>query len=222
MIIGDRIQAQIAIIGTTQAELARAIKVTPQAISKLVRGGTTDTAKLYQIAKFLGTTPEYLIGEIDDPKGAPTNGSLQSTSMKEAERSDLVAVDEIDLRFGLGGTYIDGPVQSGQRLFSREWLRNFTRAAPEHLFWAMGDGDSMEPTIRSGEVILIDRSQVTPAMGDGVWACAYGQVGMVKRLRPLPNGTIEVLSDNRVVPPTIATDGELHVIGRVVAVVRKL
>lgn len=135
---------------------------------------------------------------------------------------DLVGIEQIDLKYGLGGTYLDMPVVSEVRQFSRSWLRQFTSASPDQLFWTAGDGDSMEPTIRSGEIILIDRSQTSPRMGDGIWAIAYGDVGMIKRLRPLPDGRVEILSDNPVIPPAIASDGELHVIGRVIAAVRRL
>ena len=135
---------------------------------------------------------------------------------------DLVEIDQIDMRFGMGATYIDGPVETEKRVFSRSWLRNFTRAAPEQLFWTLGDGDSMEPTIRSGEVILIDRSQDTLRSADGIWAVTVGDIVQVKRLRPRANGAVEILSDNPSVPPDLAVDGELHIIGRVVAVVRRL
>ncbi len=135
---------------------------------------------------------------------------------------DLVEIDQVDLRFGLGATYLDGAVEFEKRVFSRSWLRNFTRAAPEQLFWTLGDGDSMEPTIRSGEVILIDRSQDTLRSADGIWAVTVGDIVQVKRLRPRANGAVEILSDNPAVPPDLAVDGELHVIGRVVAVVRRL
>lgn len=135
---------------------------------------------------------------------------------------DLVEIDQLDLKFGMGATYLDGPIESEKRVFSRSWLRNFTRAAPEQLFWTLGDGDSMEPTIRSGEVVLVDRSQQSLLSADGIWAVAIGEIGRIKRLRPRPNGSVEILSDNPLVPPDIAVDGELHVIGRVVAVVRRL
>jgi len=135
---------------------------------------------------------------------------------------DLVEIDHVDLRFGMGATYLDGPVETEKRVFSRSWLRNFTRAAPEQLFWTLGDGDSMEPTIRSGEVILIDRSQDTLRSADGIWAVTVGDIVQVKRLRPRASGAVEILSDNPAVPPDLAVDGELHVIGRVVAVVRRL
>lgn len=135
---------------------------------------------------------------------------------------DLVELDQVDLRYGMGGSYLDGPDVASKRAFSRALLRHLTPAPPENLFWALGDGDSMEPTIRSGELILIDRSQQTPRMGDGIWAVAWGDIGMIKRLRPLPDGSVEIHSDNPLIPPARAVDGELHVIGRVVAVVRRL
>jgi phage repressor protein C with HTH and peptisase S24 domain len=172
-----------------------------------------------QIAKMIA-------GDVGRAKRTAQSGSAQegrvSYRAEVAPSPDVVELDEIDLRYGMGGSYIDGPVSAAKRQFSREWLRQITRTAPEHLFWATGDGDSMEPTIRSQDIILIDRSQQTPLMGDGVWAVAWGDVGMIKRLRPLPGGTLEMHSDNPLVKPATAVDGEVHIIGRVVAVVKRL
>lgn len=80
----------------------------------------------------------------------------------------------------------------------------------------------MEPKINDGDLILIDRSQTTTAFGDLYWAIAYGQTAMVKRLRPMADGSVKILSDNQNVPPEIAYDGELSVFGRVVAVVKRI
>jgi hypothetical protein len=136
---------------------------------------------------------------------------------------DMVEIDQIDLRYGLGATYVDGPIESEKRVFSRSWLRNFTKSSPEHLFWTTGDGDSMEPTIRSGEIVLIDRGQTIPRLSGGVWAVTIGQVGMIKRLHVPGKGRIQLLSDNGREPPIEPLeDDELQVVGRVVAVVRRL
>jgi len=51
---------------------------------------------------------------------------------------------------------------------------------------------------------------------------AYGQTSMIKRLRPMPDGSVKILSDNASVPPETAYVGEVHVFGRVVAVVKRL
>jgi phage repressor protein C with HTH and peptisase S24 domain len=50
----------------------------------------------------------------------------------------------------------------------------------------------------------------------------FGEVGMVKRLRPRPDGSVVIVSDNKDVADDRATDGDLHVIGRVVAIVKRV
>lgn len=136
---------------------------------------------------------------------------------------DMVEVDQIDLRYGLGATYVDVPVEAQKRVFSRSWLRNFTTSPPEHLFWTAGEGDSMDPTIRSGEVVLIDTAQSIPRMSGGIWALTIGEMGMIKRLHVPGRNRIQLLSDNGKEPPyDPVDDDEMKIIGRVVAVVRKL
>ena len=87
---------------------------------------------------------------------------------------------------------------------------------------ATGIGESMYPTIHTNDVVIVDRSQSTPRLGDQLWALAYGDVGMIKRLRPMPDGSLKIMSDNQAVLPEVAYDGEAHIIGRVVAITRKV
>jgi transcriptional regulator with XRE-family HTH domain len=86
MILGDRISKRIKALGTSQGALARAIGVSPQAVSKMVVGGTTETGRLYQIARELKTSPEYLTGETDDPASEGVDDALSSD---ERELIDL-------------------------------------------------------------------------------------------------------------------------------------
>lgn len=138
---------------------------------------------------------------------------------------DMVEIAAIDLNFGLGAAFMDSEIvehEAATMLFPRDWLRSITRSPPERLYWAKGIGNSMEPTIGDGDVILIDRSATGSTFGDLYWAIAYGQTGMIKRLRPMPDGSVKILSDNPAVPPELAHDGELHIFGRVIAVVRRI
>lgn len=211
--------------GISQSEMARRVGVSQSTIWKLTQPGAQGSKHTHRIASILGTSPEYLMDETEDPSPTGLSERPLGWGAFPAEQKpdpDMVEIAQIDMRYGMGATYIDGPVVANPRRFSRAWLRQFTPAAPEHLVWALGDGDSMEPTIRDGEVILIDRSRDTVNMADAIWACTLGDIGMIKRLRPMPDGAVKVLSDNPSVPPETAVDGELHVIGRVVAVVRRL
>lgn len=80
----------------------------------------------------------------------------------------------------------------------------------------------MAPTIEDGEIILGDRSQTTPRDDDLIWACALGEIGMVKRLRVRPDH-VKILSDNPLVPDDTAYgDDNLRIVGRIIAVVKNL
>lgn len=144
-----------------------------------------------------------------------------SRQLGASNDDDIVEIDQIDLRYGLGGSYSDSHVEVAKRVFDRDWLRSITSTPPAQLAWATGEGDSMEPTIRSGEVVLIDTSADKRRFDDTIWAVMLGEIGMIKRLRSRSD-VVELLSDNPLVPPQTAADGELHPVGRVVAVVRRL
>lgn len=223
MIIGSRIKERLEALTETQAALARAIGVSPQAVSKMVMGETTDSPKLYQIAKFLKTTPEYINGETDDDSlDAVGEKRLSWTPPIRDIDDDSVEIDQVDVAYGMGAAFIEGHVEAKKVRLSRSFLRYFTDSPPEFLFIGTGAGDSMAPTIQSYDPVIVDRSKTSLLVGDKIWAAAYGQTGIIKRLRPMPDGSVKILSDNPLVPPETAYDGELHIIGLVVGKGTKL
>lgn len=213
MIIGARVLERLEAIGSSQAALARAIEVSPQAISKIVSGATRETSKLHQIARFLQTTPEYLSGETSVAVSTDVRG------VAAEEDSETVEIDSIDLAYGMGGSFLDSDaVEVEKKRFPLSYIREFTESPPHLITIARGIGDSMTPTIQDRDVVLIDRAQtdISVALGDRIWAVVFGGIGMIKRVRPLPDGTVRLSSDNAYVSDEIATDGDLFIIGRVV------
>lgn len=219
MDLGARLKIRMEEVGLSQAELARRIGIKQPSVNHLIKGGAQGSKFLHAIARELKTTPEFLTGETDDPSA----GYVPIPSIAAvADELGLVPVREIDLRYGMGATDLEVPVTTTVRHFSREWLRQYTGASPEHLYFAQGIGDSMFPTIWDTDLLLIDTSEQSLRLADKIWAIAYGHSGMVKRLRPMADGSVKILSDNPNVPQEIAYDGELHVLGRVVGIVRKI
>lgn len=225
------IRALVEYVGMKPAVVAREAGVAVTTINRPYTGTATSRLGRAAMEKLRARFPDF--PGWADHLGVPSlsdtripyrhEGQAQSKSPSAPTvAADMVELEQIDLKFGMGGTYADGLVEVAKRPFSRAWLQTITSTSPRHLFWAIGDGDSMEPTIRSGEVLLIDRSEFSPRFDDSIWALVHGEIGMIKRLRMLPGGQVELHSDNQLVRPTIAVDGELHVIGRVIAVVRRL
>jgi phage repressor protein C with HTH and peptisase S24 domain len=215
----QRLRDLLDTTGLSQAALGRKIGISQAAVGKIATGQVYGSTHLSSIARALGTTAEYLTDLTDDP----SEGALPTpTPQMLAEQLDVVQVAQIDLKFGMGGgAMYDAPVEAETMSFSRNWIRQFTSAPPEQLFFARGAGDSMFPTIGDGDVVLIDGSQKAPTMSDQIWAVTQYGHGMIKRLRPTAEG-YKILSDNPNVPADTAIDGSMTIVGRVIAVVRRV
>ncbi len=203
--------------GTTPAAVAKLAGVAVSTINRPFNGSASNRLGRSVLEKLQRAFPDFpgwsdpIVNDVDvsSPKAPPA----------------LVEVAGIDLNFGLGAAFMDQDIveyQAEKLHFPQTWLRSITTSPANQLYWTRGIGNSMEPAISDGDVILIDRSKVGSTFGDLYWAIAYGQTGMIKRLRPMPDGSVKILSDNPNVPPEVAYDGELHVFGRVVAVVKRI
>ncbi|RIA37503.1 phage repressor protein C with HTH and peptisase S24 domain [Hephaestia caeni] len=155
--------------------------------------------------------------------GVTASGALKAAPEDLADRLDAVLLPEIEVGYSMGGgaDISDYPVTQ-MVPFSRAWLSNLTHSPASMLFVARGDGDSMMPTLLDQDIVIIDRSQQVMKQQDRIWAVSYAGFGMIKRLRQLPDGTLQINSDNPAVSPIIASDGEAFLIGRVVGVIRRI
>jgi phage repressor protein C with HTH and peptisase S24 domain len=75
-------------------------------------------------------------------------------------------------------------------------------------------GDSMEPTLRDGDEILVDRSQ--RRLRSGVHVIRLDDVLLVKRLAPAAGGAVEIISDNPAYGRAVRPHDEVELVGRVV------
>lgn len=105
--------------------------------------------------------------------------------------------------------------------FKAEWIRVELRATPKDLYLIHVDGESMEPTLRPGDMILVDHRGAISVPRDGIYVMRIGETLLVKRLQRLPGNALEVTSDNPAYKPfTIKMDQmgqeDMAIIGRVV------
>ncbi|WP_225008728.1 MULTISPECIES: S24 family peptidase [Novosphingobium] len=104
-------------------------------------------------------------------------------------------------------------IPSGRLRFSNRWLKG-QGLEPANLSVIEVEGDSMEPTLRDGDEILVDRSP--RPMRAGVHVIRLDDVLLVKRLETGPAGTIRVISDNPAYPRMERAVSEVEIVGRVV------
>ncbi len=77
--------------------------------------------------------------------------------------------------------------------FHPEWLTHITKSDPKNLVIIFVAGDSMEPTLRDGDQVLIDMTERGPR--EGIYVLSIDGESYVKRLR-FSLDTIHVISDN--------------------------
>lgn len=125
-----------------------------------------------------------------------------------------------------GGAIVEHETPDDALVFKEEWVRIELGARPQDLYLIRVAGDSMEPTLRSGDVILVDRRATRPDR-EGVYILRMNEMLLVKRLQALPGGVVRVISDNTAFSPfeIKAADvggDELAIIGRVVWTGRRM
>lgn len=144
-------------------------------------------------------------------------GAEEENSFILSEKS--VRGDWVDLpRLPLGASAGPGAVAHDERVigtlrFSHRWLRA-QGLDPAKLSAILVSGDSMEPTLRDGDEILVDRT--SRSLRDGIHVVRVEDVLMVKRLDTGLPGKIALVSDNPAYRTMELVADELKVIGRVV------
>ncbi|MDO7843435.1 XRE family transcriptional regulator [Sphingomonas immobilis] len=197
--------------GYSQNRLAQEVGISQSAIQQIINGKTSRSKWLPDIARTLGVSVAWLLGEDVEPGRPITMGDI-----------DFVQLTEIDIGYGMGGgTFIEDVSDENQAIFDPRWLIAITRSPPQMLFVARGIGDSMMPTLLDNDTLIVDRGQRRLTQQDRIWALTYGELGMIKRVRRLPSGQFHLLSDNPAIPPITAAEDELNLVGRVVWIGRK-
>ena len=122
---------------------------------------------------------------------------------------DVVLVPRLDVRVsaGFGRQVIPGDMLEPMA-FQRAWLRSLgVSPADAEIAWA--EGDSMEPTIKDGDMMLLDRGWGRVIDGKIYVFVRDGMVS-VKRLHTLALGGLMLMSDNDRYPTQTVTASEIN------------
>ena len=110
------------------------------------------------------------------------------------------------------GALAGGELPVGQLRFSARWLKAHGLDAAM-LSAIEVEGDSMDPTLRDGDEILVDR---TPRpLRAGIHVLRLDDVLLVKRVERAGDA-VRLISDNRAYPEIERAAGEVEILGRVV------
>jgi phage repressor protein C with HTH and peptisase S24 domain len=207
--------------------LARAVGVSPSAFRKWLRGeaepsrerlvALADAASVNigWLAKGEGPEPQFH-GMPKTERGAPGTAADPALDL----RRFLVLPQRPEAAAAGAGTPDTPPstLPSEFIAFGYDWIRDTFGLNPTDLLLESAIGDSMQPTIRDGDLLLIDITD-RKLREFGVYVLEFQGERLVKRVQRRLDGSLLLISDNAIyeherIPPERAH--EVAVIGRVV------
>jgi transcriptional regulator with XRE-family HTH domain len=219
----------------SRSELVKRSGISKQQLSRLENGLIRlRLDHLKPFAAVLGYTPEQILlwGRYPGTGGSHIESS--DVLRDEGTQDDALGpspgqVPELDARAGLGGGGVparevrkDGkhadPLKAEGWLFPASFVRDQLHTSTGRLLVIDTTGDSMAPTIVSGERVIVDTGHNTPTP-DGLYAIrdTFGSI-VVKRLqvmRATRPTRVNVMSDNPNHPSEEIPLGELEIVGKV-------
>nr|CRH07268.1 Putative phage repressor [Candidatus Magnetococcus massalia] len=177
------------------------------------------TSRLVAIAEAAGVSVAWLASGTGGPDPAPP---AESESMEEGEYT-LVPRYDVEASAGFGSAIEDDTILE-HLAFKTSWIRGEMGLNPHQLALINVHGDSMEPTLRGSDLLLIDlrRAEVRD---DAIYVLRFEAHLLVKRAQRLLDASIIIRSDNPAYKEQVATPEQaqhLCVIGKVVWVGRRI
>jgi transcriptional regulator with XRE-family HTH domain len=216
--------------GMSRSELVRLSGISKQQLSRLENGLIRlrlDHLELF--APHLGYTPEQILlwGRFPSTEAYGSETQHARPAQKQSTVALPRGIPELDSRTSSAGgakrdarrkrPHIDH-LKAERWTFPEAFIREQLHTPAEKLLVVESSGDSMTPTITSGERVIIDIDHKTPSP-DGLYAIrdAFGSI-IVRRLQVLrssrPTG-VRVISDNPNHPDEETPLSEIEIVGKV-------
>ena len=200
------------------AELAAQRGVSLAALSRLVGRNTTYLQQFItkisprRLAEEDRRTLARFFGVAESELGGNDETSYDSRENRDGSDWIEIARLPLDASAGSGALGVEELPFDAFR-FSVRWLRGQGLEARMLSAIAVA-GDSMEPVLRDGDEILVDRSP--RPLRDGIHVVRLGEALHVKRVQAGRPGRLTLISANAAYPPIEIPLDDVDVIGRVV------
>ncbi|MFN4134250.1 MAG: helix-turn-helix transcriptional regulator [Novosphingobium sp.] len=214
--VRERLVSLAAERGVSLAALSALIGRNTTYLQQFVRKGSP--RKLEEndrrtLAEFFGVS-EHELGSTQ--RGAPVAAGQgrQGAPAARSAPAEWADIPRLPLGASAGpGAMPVAEIPSGRLRFSHRWLKA-QGLEPAMLSVIEVEGDSMEPTLRDGDEILVDRAR--RALRAGIYVIRLDDMLLVKRLEPGPAGTVRIISDNAAYPRLERPLEHVELVGRVV------
>lgn len=129
---------------------------------------------------------------------------------------DFVFIRQVNGRISAGGGLAPDNSADIQCAFRKDWIKR-KGGKPNSMSLIKVSGDSMEPTLLAGDLVLVDHSRTTIAPQGGIYAISINHEVMIKRIQLLiPQNKLRILSDNPLYEPIEADPEQVRINGKII------
>lgn len=238
MTFGERVNKKRKERGITQEELAQRLGYKSRSSIAKIENGDRDVPRpmIIELAKALDTTPAYLMGWSDEAikthKFVKTLINPDKTSSQVLEKDafidEMIEASEQYAPQNMIPVPIVGNVAAGYTCLAETEIVGYELVDKETILdgyeymWLKVRGDSMEPMILEGDLVLV-RLQPSVENGDYGVVIVDEEDGLIKQIE-LNNNSITLISFNPYYPPREFKNGEtrrIRIVGKVIECKRK-
>lgn len=198
------------------SKAARALDVSRTTLDQWIRGKTRIPLEpTVRLARLTGASLDEIVLGRDQPPPAPQDHVKLAPG--EPVPEGFVAVPMLDVRVSAGSGLVNASQgQSELVSFRADWLRAMG-ISPGRVEALLVVGDSMAPTVKDGDMILVDR-QIDRVIDGALYVIVVSGEVRVKRVLVRTDGSLVLKSDNPIYgEETVAKDrvADLTIEGRV-------
>lgn len=200
-------------------KLAKALDTTPQAIYNLKKRGEMSAELIIRFSQKYKISVDWLLtGEGLIKKEEITQIVTRKYAFPE---QDFIFIPMVSGKISAGGGLIPETDVELRVAFKQDWIKR--HGDPNNMVLIRVSGDSMEPTLCNGDIVLVNTNHRWIDPQGGIYAITIDDLIMIKRLQIIyPVKKIRVISDNHKYEPFEVEERDITVNGKIIWFVREL
>lgn len=134
---------------------------------------------------------------------------------------DFVLIRQVNGKISAGNGVMPDDSIDVQAAFRKDWIKR-KGGKPDNMSLIKVAGDSMEPSLLSGDLVLVDHGRNSIAAQGGIYAITIEDEIMIKRVQPAFPDKLLVISDNKQYPTFEISKDKVRVNGKVIWFAREM
>ncbi len=202
--------------------LAKLLNVKPTTVSNWRKRSTVPYDLIVSLCEEEGLSLNWLLTGQVATKHAGTEEKSRKKDLSHLEHAGepgFTYVPQVSGRISAGTGFAPENSIEMRVAFRKEWIAR--KGSAKDMVLIKVSGDSMQPTLLNGDLVLIDRGRNYLEPQGGVYAIALDDVIMIKRIQPIGD-RVRIISDNKMYEAFEVQADQAKINGKVIWFAREL